>query len=94
MENFNGKMISLIFLLKTLIVGTRSASGSNEYPQSMFWIKKNKKNRFIPCELQFYCKKVVYGGVYITWTWFPDVISHSLQDFDIGIGLGSADSLL
>ena len=33
-----------IFLLKTLIVGTRG--GSNEYPQSMFW-SKNTKNRYI-----------------------------------------------
>ena len=35
------KMIFLIFLLKTLIVGTRRG-GSNEYPQSMFWIKNSK----------------------------------------------------
>ena len=37
-ENFITKsLILLIFLLKTLIVG-----GSNEYPQSMFWIKNMK----------------------------------------------------
>ena len=40
--------IFFLFLLKTLIVGTRS----NEYPQSMFWIE-NKKSRYTPVYLSF-----------------------------------------
>ena len=36
-------LIFLIYLLKTLIVGT----GYNRYPQSMFWIE-NKKNKYTP----------------------------------------------
>ena len=41
--------------------------GSNEYPQSMFWIK-NKKNR---CTT--YYIKVGFRGVFIARTCFPDV---------------------
>ena len=43
-ENFIGKiLIFLIFLVKSLIVGTRRG-GSNMNTQSMFWIK-NKNQR-------------------------------------------------
>ena len=41
--------------------------GSNEYPQSMFW-SKNKKNRFTPAY-----PVLVYKGVFISRTCFPDV---------------------
>ena len=48
--------------------------GSNEYRQSMFWIKNKKKIYTCnPCIPPFYCAKVGYKGVYITWTCFPDV---------------------
>ena len=42
----------LIFLLKTFIVDTRRG-GSNEYPQSMFWIKDKKKNMYTPFHPSF-----------------------------------------
>ena len=51
-------LIFLIYLLKTLIVGTRWG-GSNEYPQSMFW-SKNKKNRYTPANPSFTNIKVGY----------------------------------
>ena len=38
--------------------------GSNEYPQSMFWIK-NKKIRYTP-EFFFFIIKVEFKGVYIS----------------------------
>ena len=34
--------------------------GSNEYPQSMFWIK-NKKNRYTPAYISFNIASGVYG---------------------------------
>ena len=43
--------------------------GSNEYLQSMFWIK-NKKSRYIPVNPSF---KVGFKGVYISRTCFHDV---------------------
>ena len=47
-ENFVGKtVIFLIILFKTLNRG-----GSNEYPQSIFWIK-NKNNRYAPLNHSF-----------------------------------------
>ena len=50
-EDFIEKiLILLLFLLKTLIVGTRG--GSNKYPQSMFW-SKNKKNCYTPANPSF-----------------------------------------
>ena len=61
-------------MFKTLIVGTRLNRGSNEYPQSMFWIK-NKKNRLV----QFAYIKVRFKGIYITWTCFLMFISMSGQ---------------
>ena len=48
--------------------------GSNEYPQSMFWIK-NKKNRYTPENLRsffFYIYKSAFKGVYVSRTGFPD----------------------
>ena len=36
--------------------------GSNEYPQSMFLSRNNKKNAY-PCKPQFYCIKVGFKGV-------------------------------
>ena len=45
--------------------------GSNEYPQSMFWIK-NKKNRYTPCKPQFFYIRVRFKGIYISRTCFPD----------------------
>ena len=45
--------------------------GSNEYPQSMFR-SKNKNKLEYPCIPQFCYIKVVYTGVYIARTCFPD----------------------
>ena len=59
-----------LFLLKTLIVGTRG--GSNEYPQSMFWSKNKKK--VYPCKPQFYYIKVGCKGVFVTQTCFRDAV--------------------
>ena len=52
-ENFQkeNKMTCLIYLLKTLIVGTRRG-GSNQYPKSMFRIK-HKKGRYNPAYPSF-----------------------------------------
>ena len=45
--------------------------GSNEYQQSMFWIKKTKTG--IPCKPQvFFYIKVGFQGIYISRTCFPD----------------------
>ena len=38
--------------------------GSNEYPQSMFWIEIRKNNVY-PCKPQFYFIKVGFKGVKI-----------------------------
>ena len=46
--------------------------GSNEYPQSMFWSKKEKQ--VYHCIPQFCYIKVGFKGVYITQTCFPDVL--------------------
>ena len=56
-ENFIGKknLMFSIFLLKTLVVGTRQNRLANKYPQSMFWIK-NKKNRYTPANPIFVYK--------------------------------------
>ena len=43
--------------------------GSNEYPQSMFWIKKIRKIS-IPCKPQLCSIKVAFKGVYMTRTCF------------------------
>ena len=47
--------------------------GSNEYPQSMFWIK-NQKKQVYPCKHHFYYIKVDNDGVYISRTCFPDAV--------------------
>ena len=45
--------------------------GSNEYPQSMFWIIIKKNNRYIPVNPSFI--KVGYGEwLYISWTCYTD----------------------
>ena len=47
---------------------------SNEYPQSMFWIKKNKKTRYTPANPRFFFYiKVLFKGVFILRACFPDV---------------------
>ena len=51
-------------------------SGSNEYPQSMFW-SKNKKNRYTPANPSFAIYiyiKVGFKGVYIARTCFSNAI--------------------
>ena len=45
-----------------VLVRTASSSGSNEYPQSMFF-SRNKKNNVYPCKPQFYYIKVGFKGV-------------------------------
>ena len=47
--------------------------GSNEYPQSMFWIQNNK-NRNTPVNPILLYIKVKLNGKYIIWTCFPDVV--------------------
>ena len=48
-------------------------SGSNEYPQCMFWMKNNKI-RYTPSNPSFFFYiKVGFKGVYIARTCFPDV---------------------
>ena len=37
--------------------------GSNEYPQSMFFFGRNKKNNLYPCTHQFYYIRVGFKGV-------------------------------
>ena len=44
--------------------------GSNEYPQSMFWIKIRKIA--YPCMPQFYYIKAGFKEVYFSRTCFPD----------------------
>ena len=44
--------------------------GSNEYPQSMFWIKNRKI--VYPLIHQFYYKKVGFKWVYMSLTCYPD----------------------
>ena len=61
------KKKKFLFLLKTLIVGTRS----NENPQSMLW-SKNKKKAY-PCKPQFNYIKVGCKGVFVTRACFHDV---------------------
>ena len=36
--------------------------GSNEYPQSMFFFSRKKKNNVYPCKLQFYYIKLGFKG--------------------------------
>ena len=55
--------------------------GSNEYPQSMFWIK-NKNNRYTPVNPRFvtYNSLIGYEGVYFLWTHFLDAVQSFLYD--------------
>ena len=49
----------------------------------MFWIKNNKN--CIPCIFHFYCIKVWFKGVYISWTCFPDdYFNFGLLQFPMG----------
>ena len=57
--------------------------GSNEYPQSMFWIK-NKKIRYTPLKPQFFYIKVGFKWVYIVRTCFPDGTHPLLQKSEFG----------
>ena len=78
-EKFIVKMIFLISMLKTMIVGTRQ-NCLVEYPQSMFWIK-NKKIRYMytPVYPQFYYIKVglrryiFHGHVFLMWIYADTV---------------------
>ena len=45
--------------------------GSNEYPQSMSWIKNKKKNVY-RCIARFNYIKVGYEGIYVTRTCYSD----------------------
>ena len=52
---------------------------SNKYLQSMFW-SKNKKYRYSPANPRFFFYiKVVFKGVYFSWTCFPDGYKWSCQ---------------
>ena len=65
------KLILLIFFPHNI----DRRGGPNEHPQSMFG-SKNKKNMSTPPpprKPQFYDMKVVYKGVFITRTCYPDV---------------------
>ena len=46
-----------------------------EYPQSMFWFKKQEKNMYTPVNPIFYIE-VGNEGVYISRTYFPDGYRH------------------
>ena len=59
-------MIFSIFLLKTLIVGTRR--GGSNYRHFGSKIRKNG----IPLYTQLYYIKVGYEVVYVSWICFPD----------------------
>ena len=51
--------------------------GSNENPQSMFWIR-NKKNRYTPANPSFFFyTKLGFKGVYFSWTCLPDVMHYT-----------------
>ena len=54
--------------------------GTNEYPQSMFWIK-NKQTTciFTPLVPKFFYLKVGCKGVYITWQCFPDGLNRMVR---------------
>ena len=78
--SLNKKMsFCFIFSLKTYIVHVRPPhrGGSNEYPQSIFWMR-NKKTQVYPCKAQFCYIKVGYEGVYFSWTCFTDDIYFAL----------------
>ena len=49
--------------------------GSNEYPQSMFWIK-NKKIRYTPASPSFTISKWGIKGYFYSRTCFPDENPH------------------
>ena len=73
------KLIFLIILLKTLIVGTCSNCFAEVVLTSIhnvcFGSIKRKHDIFIyPCAPKFYYIKVGYKEVYITWPCFPDVM--------------------
>ena len=51
--------------------------GSNEYPQSMLWIK-NKENRYTPANPSFSYIKLGFEGLYISGTCFRVEICQNL----------------
>ena len=79
-ENFTRKkLIFLIFLLKTLIVGTprqnRLAEAVLTSTHNLYFGAKIRKKVY-PCIPQFYYIKVGFKGVYISRTCFPDESKH------------------
>ena len=65
-ENYIGKKNDISNMFAQNIDCGYTLGGSNEYPQSMFWIK-NKKG-------QLFYIKVGFKGEYISRTCFPDEI--------------------
>ena len=74
-------LISFLFLLKTLIVGTRKnrLSKAVEPPQfsltsthNLCFGAKKKREKVYPCKPQFYYIKVGCNGVFVTGTCFRD----------------------
>ena len=83
-------MIFFLFLLKTLIVGTRQNRLNEAVLTSTYNLcvrAKIIKNEY-PCKPQLYYIKVGFKGVYITRTCYPDVdvvivFSQNLFDEDV-----------
>ena len=80
-ENFQRKSFDIFLLLLQNMLQNIDCGyslepprrgGSNVYPQSMFWSKK-EKNRYTPAYPQFYYIKVGFKGIFIARTCFPDV---------------------
>ena len=69
-ENFIGqKRIFFFYFCSNIGCGYTlkppRGGGSNEYSQSMFWIK-NKKKYIYPCKPQFLYESGVLGGINLT----------------------------
>ena len=54
--------------------------GSNEYPQSMFFLIKIRKNNVYPCRPEFYYIKVGFNGVKIIKACFHDGLNTVERD--------------
>ena len=77
-DNFQWKFLDIFFIFAQNIdcgytLEPPRRGGSNEYPQSMFW-SKNEKKQVYPPQTPFFYIKVGFKGVYFLWTCFPDVI--------------------
>ena len=72
---YAGIYLLFLFLIQNIDCGYKLGppwhGGSNEYPQSMFWITY-MKNEY-PCTPQVYYIKVGFTAVYNSCTCFPDV---------------------